>query len=125
MVWPSVITVWGQWEAGETEVWGRTSITVPWAMAEPMRRGCRREEVPAEGWGRMEAVVLIPALVVWTAPGMKAEIMPDWLLTGNIWQMIGGLATGGEDNRGVAVGGLWCGGLMAGMGVWLSLQSPL
>lgn len=124
MVLPSVITVWGQWEAWETEVWGRTSITVPWAMVEPMRRGCRREEAPAEVWGRMEVVVLIPALVVWTGPGMKAEIIAGWLLTGNIWQMIGGLVTEGED-RGVAVGGLWCGGLSTGMGVWESLQSPL
>lgn len=31
------------------------------------------------------------------ALGMNAEIMPDWLLTGNIWQMIEGLVTGGED----------------------------
>lgn len=32
--------------------------------------------------------------------GMKAEMMPDWLLTGNIWQMIEGLLMGGEDKVG-------------------------
>lgn len=39
----------------------------------------------------------MPVLDAWTGPGMKAEMMPDWLLTGNIWQMICGLATGGGD----------------------------
>lgn len=34
---------------------------------------------------------------VCTALGMKAEMMPDWLLTGNIWQMIEELVTEGQD----------------------------
>lgn len=37
---------------------------------------------------------------VCTVLGMNAEMMPDWLLTGNIWQMIDGLVTGGEDKVG-------------------------
>lgn len=35
---------------------------------------------------------------------MKAEIIPDWLLTGNIWQMICGLATEGGDRVAGAAG---------------------
>lgn len=38
------------------------------------------------------------------ALGMNAEMMPDWLLTGNIWQIIEGLVTGGEDKVGGAGG---------------------
>ena len=72
----------------------------------------------------MEVLVLIPQLEVWTVLLMKAEIMPCWLLTGNIWQMIGELVTGSGE-RGIVVGGLTCGWQTAGMGVWLSLQSPL
>lgn len=36
--------------------------------------------------------------------GMNAEMIPDWLLTGNIWQIIEGLVTGGEDKVGGAGG---------------------
>lgn len=39
---------------------------------------------------------------VCTVLGMNAEMIPDWLLTGNIWQMIDGLVTGGEEKVGGA-----------------------
>lgn len=58
--------------------------------------------LPEEGWGRMGValpVVRRPVL------GMKAEMIPDWVLTGNIWQMIWGLVMGGGD-RVEGAGGL-------------------
>lgn len=54
---------------------------------------------------------------------MKAEIIPDWLVTGNIWQIICGLATeGGERAAGTGGGGgvltTWAGaGLMSEQGL--------
>lgn len=63
---------------------------MPWGTEEPTIRDCWTGGLLAEvGWGRMGvAAVRMPELDVRTALGMKAEIIPDWLLTGNIWQMI-------------------------------------
>lgn len=92
MVLPRVMTFCAQWwwVWGRTGWGGSTSITVPCGTAEPMMRGCCRTcAMWAEPWERMDAVpVLNPVLVVCIALGMKAEIIPDWLLTGIIWQMI-------------------------------------
>ena len=42
-------------------------------------------------WGRREVgLVLNPGLAVCNVLGMKAEMIPDWLLTGIIWQKIWG-----------------------------------
>lgn len=59
--------------------------------------GCGTEGVELPAAGRSGDEVCIGL-------GMNAEMMPDWLLTGNIWQMIEGLLTGGEDKVGGAGG---------------------
>lgn len=87
---------------------------MPWGIAWPMRKGCCSAPLGPD-WGRMDVGVL----EVCTGPWMNAEIIPDWLPTGNIWQMIGGLEVGGGERR---VGRLFCGWVLAGRWEWLSIQ---
>lgn len=62
--------------------------------------------LPGGGCGRM-VVEVVQEECRGEEVGMKAEMIPDGLLTGNIWQMIGGLVTGGGDMVGGA-GGVVC-----------------